>query len=78
MPARPTPVDATVTTATSDARRTKSLLLFHSGLSAVEKIRHRYGCENSSEKSRHTWRKMRPKPRAVAHQGAMQYGHEIK
>jgi hypothetical protein len=31
--------------------------LFHSGLSAVEKIRHRYGCENSSEKSRHTWRK---------------------
>jgi hypothetical protein len=57
MPAQPTPADAPLTTATLDARRTKSLLLFHSGVGAVEKIRHRYACENSSEKSRHTWRK---------------------
>ena len=55
MPARPTPADAPVTTATSDARRTKSLLLFHSGVGAVEKIRHCYAYQNPGEEPRHAW-----------------------
>ena len=55
MPARPTPADAPVTTATSDARRTKSLLLFHSDVGAVEKIRHCYAYQNPGEEPRHAW-----------------------